>query len=77
MAILSILFKKKNDENRSHNLVGEGVFLQLFSEPSQNSRFFVQKFFSWRIFEIWRPKMAILSILFKKKIEVSISFVSP
>ena len=40
---------------------------QQFSKPSKNRRFFVQKFLSWRIFEIWRPKMAILSISFKKK----------
>ncbi len=40
---------------------------QLFSSTSKNRRFFVQKLFSWRILEIWRPKMAILSILFKKK----------
>ncbi len=40
---------------------------QLFSKPSKNTAFFVQKLFSWRILEIWRPKMAILSILFKKR----------
>ena len=39
---------------------------QPFIKPSKNRRFFVQKVFSWRIFEIWRPKTAFLSILFIK-----------
>ena len=56
--------------------LSEAPFLPKSNQPTENQRFanhqkkqafFRPKVFSWRIFKIWRSKMAILSILFKKR----------
>ncbi len=52
-------------ESRFLRILNQSTDRQILSKPSKNRRFFVQKLFSWRILEIWRPKIAILSILFK------------